>query len=96
MTTQLREDARRRLARIAGQVSGIQKMVDSDRACSEILQQIVAVRSALDNLGVSFLSEHLQTCVLHQTEDDGHGCCEELPLERRSEEIKNTLIRFLK
>ncbi len=96
MTQQLRDDARRRLARISGQVSGIQKMVDSDRACAEILQQIVAVRAALDHVGVSFLSEHLQTCVLHQSEEGVEGCCAELPVELRSDEIRNTLKRFLK
>jgi DNA-binding FrmR family transcriptional regulator len=96
MTQQLRDEARRRLARISGQVSGIQKMVDSDRACGDILQQIVAVRAALDHVAVSFLSEHLQTCVLHQSGADDAGCCAELPMEQRSDEIKSTLKRFLK
>jgi DNA-binding FrmR family transcriptional regulator len=71
-------------------------MVESERTCSEILQQVVAVRSALDQLGVTFLTEHLQTCVLHRgvtTEDD---CCTDLPEDQWSEEIKSSLTRFLK
>lgn len=96
MKNELRDDSRKRLARISGQVTGIQKMVDSDRACGDILQQIVAVRAALDQLGIMFLSEHLQTCVLHQNVQDEEECCTHLPEDQRSDEIRATLKRFLK
>jgi len=96
MTGELKVDSQRRLARIAGQVAGIQRMVDHDRTCGDIMQQIVAVRAALDHLGMTFLSEHLQTCVLHQGVGDEEGCCADLPAERRTEEIRATLKRFLK
>lgn len=95
MKEAVKSDAKRRLARIGGQVTGIQKMVDDDRSCSEVLQQISALRSALDQLGVLYLTEHLQTCVLHQ----GGGSddyCKDLPEDQRSEEIRATLTRFLK
>ncbi len=92
----LKSDSRKRLSKIAGQVAGIQKMVDGDRPCSDILQQIVAVRAALDQLGVSFLSEHLQTCVLHQNVTDEAECCTHLPQGKQSDEIKATIRRFLK
>ena len=49
-----RESIRRRANRIAGQVAGIQRMIEEDRYCLEILNQISAVRSALDSLGVNF------------------------------------------
>lgn len=96
MKTELKEDSRRRLARISGQVTGIQKMVEGDRPCSDILQQIVAVRAALDQLGISFLSEHLQTCVLHQNVASEDECCKHLPEDQWSDEIRTTLKRFLK
>ena len=96
MTPDLKLDSQRRLARISGQVAGIQRMVEGDRSCSDILQQIVAARAALDHLGVSFLSEHLQSCVLHQGVQDIGDCCVDLPIEQRTEEIKTTLKRFLK
>ena len=56
-----------RVNRIAGQVAGIQRMVDEGRYCVEILNQIAAVRSALDALGIELLTRHLESCVL------GHG-----------------------
>ena len=96
MKSSLKDDSHHRLAKIAGQVNGLQKMVQTDRSCSEILQQIVAVRSALDQLGIAFLSEHLQTCVLHQNVQDADDCCTNLPEEQWSAEIKSTLKRFLK
>ena len=71
-------------------------MVDGDRACGDILQQIVAVRAALDQLGVAFLSEHLQTCVLHQNVTDEEECCTHLPEGQRSDEIRSSIRRFLK
>lgn len=96
MKSALKDDSRKRLAKIAGQVAGIQRMVDGDRACGDVLQQIVAVRAALDQLGIAFLSDHLQTCVLHQNVGDEGDCCTDLPEEQRSDEIRNTLRRFLK
>ena len=55
---------RTRVNRIAGQVAGIQRMVDEGRYCVEILNQIAAVRSALDALGIELLTRHLESCVL--------------------------------
>lgn len=96
MKQELKADSNRRLARIAGQVSGIQKMVDGERTCADILQQVVAVRAALDQLGVALLTEHLQTCVLHRGVTSEDDCCKDLPEEQWSEEIKSSLTRFLK
>jgi DNA-binding FrmR family transcriptional regulator len=96
MKTELKSDSKKRLARIAGQVNGLQKMIETDRACLDILQQIVAARAALDQLGISFLTEHLQTCVLHQDVSNEDECCTHLPENKWSEEIKTSLTRFLK
>lgn len=96
MTHELKEEAVRRLARIAGQVAGIQRMIEDGRTCEEIMQQIVAAKAAMETLGVSFLSEHLQTCVLHEGIHGGDGSCVEVAPERRTEEIKSTIKRFLK
>jgi DNA-binding FrmR family transcriptional regulator len=92
----LKTDSKRRLARIAGQVAGLRKMIEGDRACNEILQQVVAVRGALDQMAIALLSEHLQTCVLHQGVTAEEDCCTDLPTEKRSDEIRTTLRRFLK
>jgi DNA-binding FrmR family transcriptional regulator len=54
---------RQRLARIAGQVAGIQRMVAEDRYCVDVLLQVAAVRAALDQVGKLVLGQHVDTCV---------------------------------
>src|SRR6476620_4452698 len=53
----------KRLRRIEGQTRGIQKMVEEDRWCPDILQQIAAVRSALDKVALGLASGHVQHCM---------------------------------
>lgn len=53
----------KRLHRIEGQVRGIEKMVEDDRYCIDILTQIGAVSTALESLGFSILSDHVDHCV---------------------------------
>ncbi len=59
-----------RLGRIAGQVSGIQRMVDADRYCVDILMQIAAVRAALGKVSKMLLESHIQTCVVGAFDTD--------------------------
>jgi CsoR family transcriptional regulator, copper-sensing transcriptional repressor len=53
----------KRLHRIEGQVRGIEKMVDDDRYCIDILTQIGAVQTALDAVALKILDEHVTHCV---------------------------------
>jgi CsoR family transcriptional regulator, copper-sensing transcriptional repressor len=59
-----KDQLRRRLARIEGQVRGISKMVDGDRYCIDILTQISATQAALDKVALGLLDGHAQTCVI--------------------------------
>lgn len=52
-----------RLRRIEGQVRGIQRMIDDDTYCIDILTQVAAVSKALQGVGLKLLDEHLQHCV---------------------------------
>ena len=52
-----------RINRLTGQLNGIKKMIDEDRYCGEILIQVSAVQSALENLGYIILEDHMNTCV---------------------------------
>jgi CsoR family transcriptional regulator, copper-sensing transcriptional repressor len=53
----------KRLHRIEGQVRGIERMVEDDRYCIDILTQISAVATALDSLAFQILDSHVQHCV---------------------------------
>ena len=59
-----RDDYLRRLARIEGQVRGLQAMVADDRYCIDVLTQIASVTKALQAVGLGLLDEHLHHCVL--------------------------------
>lgn len=52
-----------RLKRIEGQVSGIHRMVEKDSYCVDILNQISAIQSALNQVGKIILGQHVRTCV---------------------------------
>ena len=53
----------RRLHRIEGQVRGVERMVEEDRYCIDILTQIAAVNTALESLAFQILDEHVRHCV---------------------------------
>jgi DNA-binding FrmR family transcriptional regulator len=53
----------KRLHRIEGQVRGIERMVEDDRYCIDILTQIAAVNTALESLAFRILDEHVRHCV---------------------------------
>ena len=58
-----------RLSRIEGHVRSIKEMVDSGRDCSEILIQIAAVQSVLQQTGKLILEEHLERCITEAVQD---------------------------
>lgn len=94
--TEQREQLRKRLNRIAGQVAGLQKMVDEDRYCVDILTQLAAVRSALDAVGVQLLTDHLQHCIADHSGQHAHQETKFKTQEELVAEMKLTLERFLK
>ncbi len=85
-----------RLARIAGQVSGIRKMVADGRYCVDILNQIAAVRSALDAAGVELLCSHLETCVICRDGGTAHHDALEQTQDDLLLEVRTVLKNFLK
>ena len=58
-----KDDLQRRLKRIEGQVRGIQKMIEEDRYCVDILVQVAAIKSAINQVGLSLLESHTRGCV---------------------------------
>lgn len=53
-----------RLRKIEGQVRGLQRLIDDDTYCIDVLTQIASVRSALDQVAVGLVDQHLHHCVL--------------------------------
>jgi CsoR family transcriptional regulator, copper-sensing transcriptional repressor len=59
-----------RLRRIEGQVRGIERMVEQDRYCIDVLTQIAAVQAALDKVALGLLDDHAHTCVTGAEPDE--------------------------
>jgi DNA-binding FrmR family transcriptional regulator len=59
------DDARilNRLARIEGQVRGLQRMIEEGKDCEDILAQLAAAKSALDRVGTHLISHHMKDCL---------------------------------
>jgi DNA-binding FrmR family transcriptional regulator len=96
MNAEVREKVLLRVKRIAGQVAGIQRMIEQDRYCVDILNQISALRSALDALGVVLLTNHLETCVLGSHDEGRHPAAKAMKPEALVAEVHNVLSRFLR
>ena len=60
-----------RLRRIEGQVRGVHRMVDEDAYCIDILTQVAAVQTALEQVAVNVLDGHVRHCVADAVADDG-------------------------
>ena len=60
-----------RLKRIEGQVRGVQRMIDDEKYCIDILTQISALNSALKSVSLALLDDHLRHCVVSAAQDGG-------------------------
>lgn len=63
MDAETKKAVRARLRRIAGQVQAVERMVDADRYCLDVMHQLAAVQAAIGKVGEVVLRSHIQTCV---------------------------------
>ena len=80
-----------RLHRIEGQVRGIEKMVEDDRYCIDILTQIAAVNTALESLGLQLLDSHVKHCVAGALASG-----DEADAQTKADELLEAVRRFAK
>ena len=67
-----------RLSRAIGHLESVKKMVENGRDCSEVLIQIAAVRSAINNIGKVILQDHIQHCLVNAVENDDEQALDDL------------------
>lgn len=63
MQAAAREDILRRLRTVEGHVAGLSRMVEEDKYCIDVIDQVIAVQRALDQVALKILDSHLSTCV---------------------------------
>ena len=66
-----KDDVLKRLRRIEGQARGLQKMVEEEKYCIDILTQVSAMTSALQSVALGLLDEHLNHCVVRAAAEGG-------------------------
>lgn len=83
-----KEKVKNRLRRISGQIGGIERMVDEERYCIDILTQISAAQAAIDKVALALLDEHTRHCVV--------GAKSAKAREEKTEEMMEAVGRLLK
>ena len=68
-----KEDMLKRLRRIEGQVRGIQKMIEEEKYCADILTQVSAVRAAINKVGSLILEKHSMKCIENAVSSEDKG-----------------------
>ena len=76
--TMHKQDIAKRLARVEGQVRGIAKMVEDDRYCIDILDQVLAVTKALQQVSLGLVHDHIGHCVADAVHEGGDEAQEKL------------------
>ena len=69
--TDHKDAVQKRLRRIEGQVRGLQRMVDEDQYCIDVLTQVSAATKALEAVALGLLDEHLRHCVVQAAAEGG-------------------------
>lgn len=87
-TYESKESILKRLRRIEGQVKGIQRMIEEDKGCNEILTQVAAVRAAINKAGCLILEKHSMSCIENASSSDDK--------KRAMEELARTIQSFLR
>ena len=79
-----------RMKRIEGQARGIAKMIDEEKYCIDILTQISALNSALRNVGLGLLDDHMRHCVLDAAQAGGEEA------DAKMQEASQAIARLMK
>lgn len=73
-----KKDLNRRLRIIAGQINGIQQMIDDDRYCDDVLLQVASATNALKSLGNEILKGHMKSCMVEDIKNDNMDVIEDI------------------
>lgn len=96
MTDEAKGKIDRRLARLEGQVRGVRRMVGEDSYCMDILTQISAIRSAVDQIGAELATSHVESCILGHGTESEHEHCKSMTQGELLDELRTTLSRLMK
>ncbi|MEE8423746.1 MAG: metal-sensitive transcriptional regulator [Thermodesulfobacteriota bacterium] len=85
---EVKEQSVKRLKRIEGQVKGIQRMIENEKYCIDIVNQVNAVRRALDQVALMVMKRHVESCVAEAIKVGNHT--------KKIDELMETINKFVK
>ncbi|SKA07657.1 metal-sensitive transcriptional regulator [Selenihalanaerobacter shriftii] len=85
----LKKDLINRLKTLKGHIGGIEKMIEEDKDCIDILIQISAIKSSIDKVGLAIIEDHAHECVISSI-DEGEG------IETAVKDAIETVLKFAK
>ncbi len=88
MQTDPKKNILLRLKRIEGQVRGVQRMIEAEDECSEIMNQIAAIKSAINQVGILVFENHARECIYKSINEEDN--------EQSFNEIVKMMGRFIK
>lgn len=82
--------ASRRLKLIKGQIAGIERMIENEKYCIDIINQLSAVRNALEKVSLLIMKRHIESCIVSSAEAD-----DTKQLDKKMDELMQTLYKFV-
>lgn len=86
---QAKKDVINRLRTIKGHISGIEKMIEDDKPCDEVLLQIGAIKASIHKVGLLIMEEHAKECLINIEEGESVS-------KDKVEKVLNTIVKYVK
>ena len=90
------EDVVRRLARIEGQVRGVKRLVEEGAYCCDVLNQLNAVRAAVDAASAALAANHIRHCIVGHDSGEGHAKAQTMTKEELLDELQEVLGKLVR
>lgn len=84
-----KKDVINRLRTIKGHISGIEKMIEEDKPCDEVLLQIGAIKASIHKVGLLIMEEHAKECLINIEEGESVS-------KDKVEKVLNTIVKYVK
>ncbi|SHJ82450.1 DNA-binding transcriptional regulator, FrmR family [Geosporobacter subterraneus DSM 17957] len=86
---QAKKDVINRLRTIKGHISGIEKMIEEDKPCDEVLLQVGAIKASIHKVGLLIMEEHAKECLINIEEGESVS-------KDKVEKVLNTIVKYVK
>ncbi len=87
---EIKKDIINRLKTIKGHIAGVEKMIEEDKCCEDVLIQVTALKASIHKVGLMIIEQHAKNCLINVGEE------EEIIDKAQLEKVLDTIIKFAK